>query len=55
MMVFIVFGSVNYPLALINRTLYFATIFMLEGSVIIMLIFRQVIIIKVIYAYALKH
>ena len=46
-MIFILFGSVNYPIAVIVRTLYFSTIFMVEGSVIIILIIRQVIILKV--------
>ena len=48
MMIFILFGSVNYPIAVIVRTLHFSTIFMVEGSVIIILIIRQVIILKVI-------
>ena len=48
MMIFILFGSVNYPIAVIVRTIHFSTIFMVEGSVIIILIIRQVIILKVI-------
>ena len=47
-MIFILFGSVNYPIAVIVRTIHFSTIFMVEGSVIIILIIRQVIILKVI-------
>ena len=46
-MIFILFGSVSYPIAVIIRTLYFSLIFMVEGSVIIILIIRQVIILKV--------
>ena len=49
MMVFILFGSVNYAIAVIVRTLYFSLIFMVEATVIIILIIRQVIILKVIY------
>ena len=48
MMIFILFGSVSYPIAVIVRTIHFSTIFMVEGSVIIILIIRQVIILKVI-------
>ena len=47
-MVFILFGSVNYPIAVIVRTLYFSQIFMVEATVITILIIRQVIIFKVI-------
>ena len=47
-MVFILFGSVNYAIAVIVRTLYFSLIFMIEATVIIILIIRQVIILKVI-------
>ena len=52
-MIFILFGSVNYPIAVIVRTIHFSTIFMVEGSVIIILIIRQVIILKVIIDFRL--
>ena len=47
MIVFIVFGPVNYPIAVIIRALHFLTIFMHEATVITILIMRQIIILKV--------
>ena len=47
MIVFIVFGPVNYPVAVIIRALHFLTIFMHEATVITILIMRQIIILKV--------
>ena len=45
---FIVFGPVNYPIAVLIRALHFLTIFMHEATVISILIMRQIIILKVL-------